>query len=413
MFKPLEIFIGLRYTRAKRRNHFISFISLISMAGIAVGVFALVVVISVMNGFETELRERILGMVAHATVSEVGDSMSDWQAAIDQAKGHPRIVGAAPYIEQETMLKGRRVSGARVRGVSPSHEPSVSEINQQLIVGSLDDLQAGAFNIVLGVELAYALGVEVGGKVTVFSPQLRSSVAGILPTVKRFNVIGLFEAGMNEYDRSLAIMNIDDASKMFRIQGVTGVRLKIDDMFLAWRVARELADSMDGRFIVSDWTQQHANFFRAVRTEKTVMFAILFLIVAVAAFNIVSTLVMVVTDKQADIAILRTLGISPHSVMAIFIVQGVLIGFFGTLLGLVTAIPVALNVESIVPFLEHIMGVDFLDAGVYYISDLPSDMRWVDVMSIAVGSFFVSLLATLYPAWRASQTRPAEALRYE
>ncbi len=414
MFKPLSLFVGLRYTRAKRRNHFISFISVISMLGIALGVTALITVISVMNGFEKELRERILGMISHATVTGVGNRFEDWPRALEEAGKNGEVVGAAPYIERETMLRGYRISGAIVRGVLPEQEDQVSELSRQMVAGELADLKAGEYQIVLGIELAYALGVEIGDRIAVFAPEIRTTAAGVIPQVRRFVVSGVFEAGMHEYDRSLAVVHMRDAQKLFRMgESVTGVRLKLQDLFRAWQVARDLATDLGGMFRVRDWTQQHANFFRAVKTEKTVMFVILSLIIAVAAFNIISTLVMVVTDKQSDIAILRTLGASPGRIMRIFVVQGTVIGVVGTALGVIGGVLLALNVETIVPALERLLDRDFLAADVYYISDLPSDMHVSDVVKIALLSLSLSIAAGIYPAWRASRTDPAAALRYE
>jgi len=415
MFRPLILSIGLRYTRAKRRNHFISFISLISMLGIALGVTALITVLSVMNGFEQELRTRILGMTSHATISGYGVPLRNWQEVATAAQRDARVLGAAPYIQKEGMLiEGQRVNGSLIRGVLPAEEPAVSEVGNKMVTGSLEDLRPGEFNIVLGIDLARILGVMVGDKVTLVTPAANVTPAGVLPRLKRFTVSGIFEVGMYEYDSALALVHIEDAGILFRMPGeVTGVRLKLDDMFNAPWVVRELAQTLPGTFQVSDWTQQHANFFRAIRTEKTVMFVILFLIVAVAAFNIVSTLVMVVTDKKTDIAILRTLGLSPNGVMGVFMVQGTVIGFIGTLFGVVGGIALALNVETIVPAIERLFAVQFLPADVYYISKLPSQLDWGDVGRIAVVSFLLSIVATLYPAWSAARTQPAEALRYE
>lgn len=415
MFSPYEVFVGLRYTRAKRRNHFISFISLTSMLGIALGVTALITVLSVMNGFEKELRERILGMASHATVSALDGRLEDWRGAMKIASGNDEVIGAAPFVRSEVMLsRAGRVSGALLRGVLPEREPEVSEVAAKLVSGSLETLQSGEYGIVLGVELARYLGVWKGDRITVVTPEASITPAGILPRLKRFTVIGLFEVGMYEYDRNLALIHLDDASRLLRLDGaVSGVRLKLRDLFQAPRVVREVAGMLGGAFTVSDWTREHANFFRAIQTEKRVMFIILLLIVAVAAFNIVSTLVMTVNDKQADIAILQTLGATPRSIMAVFIVQGALIGIVGTLLGLAGGITLALNVETLVPAIERLFGIRFLSPDVYYISDLPSDLHWPDVGRIAVMSLVLSLLATLYPAWRASRTQPAEALRYE
>jgi lipoprotein-releasing system permease protein len=415
MFRPLILYIGLRYTRAKRRNHFISFISLISMLGITLGVTALITVLSVMNGFEHELRTRILGMTSHATISGYGAPLRNWLEVAELARRDARVLGAAPYIQKEGMLiEGSRVNGALIRGVLPAEEPAVSEVGDKMLTGSLDDLRAGDYNIVLGVDLARILGVMVGDKVTLVTPSANVTPAGVLPRLKRFTVSGIFEVGMYEYDSALALVHLDDAAILFRMPGeVSGVRLKLEDMFRAPWVVREMAQTLPGSYMVSDWTQQHANFFRAIRTEKTVMFVILFLIVAVAAFNIVSTLVMVVTDKKTDIAILRTLGLAPREVMGVFMVQGTVIGFVGTLFGVIGGVLLALNVETIVPAIEQAFSVQFLPADVYYISNLPSRLDGADVVRIAVVSFLLSVIATLYPAWSAARTQPAEALRYE
>ncbi|WP_018953922.1 lipoprotein-releasing ABC transporter permease subunit [Thioalkalivibrio sulfidiphilus] len=415
MFRPLELYIGLRYTRAKRRNHFISFISLISMAGIALGVTALITVLSVMNGFEKELRERILGMVSHATISDFSGRLADWQTLAARIEGEPRVLGAAPFIQAEGMLQGQgQVSGALIRGILPEREKHVSRVAEHIKFGSMEALRGGEYGVVLGKELAASLGAGVGDRVTLVTPQATVTPAGVMPRLRRLLVVGVFEVGMYEYDRSTAFMHLDDARRVFQYEdNVTGLRLKMDDMMRAPFIARDLADRLGGRYWVSDWTRQHANFFRAVRTEKTVMFIILSLIVAVAAFNIVSTLVMVVTDKQADIAILRTLGLSPASVMGVFMVQGTLIGLVGTAFGIAGGVTLALNVETIVPAIEQMLGMQFLPADVYYISDLPSDLKGFDVMRVGVLAFLLTVLATLYPAWRASRTQPAEALRYE
>ncbi len=414
MFKPLQLFVGLRYTRAKRRNHFISFISIISMLGIAVGMTALITVMSVMNGYGNEIKERILGMISHATISGLDGTISEWRPALEIADDHPEIVGAAPYILQETMLKGYRVGGAAVQGVDPELEPLVSEIPDRLIAGTLDSLESGEFNVLLGVYLAAKLGVDVGDKVTIYAPQIRATPAGVIPQVKRFTVSGIFSAGHSQYDEGLAVVHIEDAAKLFRMQNaVSGVRLKMTDMLESRRIALDLRNQLPGLFTVRDWTEQHSNLFRAVRMEKTVMFVILSLIIAVAAFNIISTLVMVVTDKQSDIAILRTLGAGPGTIMGIFIVLGSFIGFFGTALGAVGGILLASNVETIVPALERVLNTQFLAADIYYISNLPSDMEWADVIKVSLLSLALTVVATIYPAWRASRTDPAEALRYE
>jgi lipoprotein-releasing system permease protein len=414
VFQPLSLAIGLRYTRAKRRNHFISFISAVSMLGIAVGVIALITTISVMNGFEQELRSRILGMVAHATVSGAGQSFEEWPEAVKYAQQDPRVLGAAPYVEREAMLQGARVQGALLRGIDPAREHAVSELMDKMKLGSVDDLVPGEFNIVLGKELALWLGVEIGDQVTVYVPEFRTTPVGVLPQLKRFTVVGVFEAGMQEYDLGLAIVHMADAQRLLRMgAGVTGVRLKLDDLFGARTVARDLADRLGGLYRVRDWSQDHANFFRAIKLEKTVMFVILSLIVAVAAFNLVSSLVMLVTDKQADIAILRTLGMRPGTVLRTFMVQGTIIGVIGIALGIVGGVLLTLNLDVVVAAIEAAFGVEVMPADVYYITGVPTALDPGDVAAIGGVAFVLCLLATLYPAWRAARTDPATALRYE
>lgn len=414
MFHPLPIAIGLRYTRAKRRNHFISFISAVSMLGIALGVLALITVISVMNGFEQELRTRILGMVSHATVSGAGEPIENWQFAVDRAEADPRVVGAAPYVEGEAMLQGLQVQGAMLRGVDPALEPKVSELADKMVVGRLDELRPGKFQVILGRELALWLGVDVGDKVTVFVPEFKTTALGAMPQMRRFTVSGIFEAGAQEYDLGLAVMHIQDAQRLLRMgEGVSGVRLKLHDMFQAWHVARDLGDQLGSFYRVRDWSREHSNFFRAIKTEKMVMFIILSLIIGVAAFNLVSSLVMLVTDKQADIAILRTLGLTPSQVMGVFVVQGALIGVIGIGLGVLGGVLLTLNLQHVVKALESFFGFEFMPADVYYISGVPTLLRGDDVLITAVVAFVLCGLATLYPAWRASRTDPAAALRYE
>ena len=415
MFRPLELFVGLRYTHSKRRTHFISFISMTSMLGIALGVTALITVLSVMNGFEKELRDRILGMASHATVTTYAGRLADWQALSQTLEEQPSILAMAPYVQGESMLsQGKRVSGALIRGVLPGMEGGVSDVVSHINGGDLTLLEDGEYNIILGSELAIVLGVGIGDSVTVVSPQVTIGPTGILPRLRRFTVVGIFEVGMFEYDRGVALIHIKDAARLFSLDdNVTGLRLKLDDIYDAPRLARQLSAQLPGGYRVEDWTRQHANFFRAVKTEKRVMFIILTLIVAVAAFNIVSTLIMVVTDKRSDIAILRTLGASPGSIMRIFVIQGVIIGVLGTALGVAGGLGLALNVETIVPAIENFFNVDFLAADVYYISEVPSELHWQDVWLMASVSMGLSLLATLYPAWRAARTQPAEALRYE
>ena len=410
-----EFLVGLRYTRAKRRNHFISFISLASMFGAALGVWALIVVLSVMNGFQKELRARILGVASHVQITGPDNRLNDWRGVASEASAHRQVKAAAPFVNAQAMLSsGAGVRGTVVRGIVPRLEDQVADIGAHMVAGRLDALAPGEFNIVLGAELARALSAVTGDKVTLIAPQGLVTPAGILPRLKQFTVAGIFEVGMFEYDSGLALISLEDAQKLYRMDDrVSGVRLKLEDLMRSREVTRDLMTRLRGDIYVSDWTRSHANFFRAVQIEKNMMFIILFLIVLVAAFNIVSTLVMAVTDKQADIAILRTLGASPGGIMKIFIVQGALIGVIGTLIGVATGIPTALNVDVIVPFLERVLNVQFLSREVYYISELPSDLQRGDVLVVTLVSLALSLLATLYPSWRASKINPAEALRYE
>jgi lipoprotein-releasing system permease protein len=415
MALPYELLIGLRYTRAKKHNHFISFISLISMFGIALGVAALIVVLSVMNGFQTELRSRILAVVSHVQISGVGGEMSGWEKVAAQVAGEPHVTAAAPFVQAQGMLAfGESVRGALVRGILPEQEDKVADFRPHMQSGQLDALLPDSFNIILGSELARALRVFVGDRVTLIAPQGVVTPAGVVPRLKTFTVVGLFEVGMYEYDNGLALIHLADAQRLYRMDDrVSGVRLKLDDLFVAPRVARLLAGKLETHAFISDWTRSHANFFRAVQIEKNMMFIILSLIVAVAAFNIVSTLVMAVTDKQSDIAILRTLGASPGSIMAVFIVQGALIGFIGLGLGVAGGVALALNVDVVVPFIERLLGTQFLAKEVYYISNLPSELQWSDVTTITGVAFVLALVATLYPSWRAARVNPAAALRYE
>jgi len=410
-----ELLVGLRYTRAKRRNHFISFISATSMAGIALGVAALIVVLSVMNGFQKELRARILGVASHVQISSADNKLLDWKGVAKLAAQEPRVVASAPFVNAQGMLSaGQAVRGSVVRGIVPELEDKVAEIGQHMRAGKLESLKAGEFNIVLGSELARALGVLAGDKVALIAPQGLVTPAGVIPRLKQFTVSGVFEVGMFEYDSGLALLHLEDAQKLYQMgDAVSGVRLRLDDLFAARNVARELMSRMSSDYYATDWTRSHANFFRAVEIEKRVMFIILLLIVAVAAFNIVSTLVMLVTDKQADIAILRTIGASPGSVVQIFMVQGALIGVIGTFAGLVSGVLLAFNVGTVVPFIESLLGFKFLAKDIYYISDLPSDVQLGDVTTIGIVSLILSFIATLYPSWRASKVNPAEALRYE
>ena len=415
MARPFELLVGLRYTRAKRRNHFISFISLTSMIGIALGVMVLITVLSVMNGFGEELRARILGVVSHVTVSGERGRIEDWQRVATVAAKLPGHVASAPFVQGQAMIThGRAAAGVIVRGILPGEEPKVAAIGDKMVEGRLENLRADEFGVVLGRELAWKLGVQAGSTVTLVTPEGQLTPAGLLPRLKRFTVVGIFEIGMYEFDSGLVLLHLDDAARLYQMTGqVSGVRVKLDDIYQAPRRALELEVELGDGYRVRDWTREHANFFRALKMEKTVMFVIMFFIVAVAAFNIVSTLVMMVADKRAEIAILRTLGAGPRSIMAIFMVQGSIIGVVGTLLGVVLGVLLSLNVESIVPALERLFGMQFLAADVYYISDLPSRLNWLDVASITVAALLMSFVATLYPAWRAAQTQPAEALRYE
>ena len=414
-----EWFVGLRYTRAKRKNHFISFISTTSMIGIALGVAALIVVLSVMNGFQEELRARILGVAAHVQITQANQRLSDWQELQNKVIHAPHVQAAAPFVMAQAMLSGTdAVQGTIVRGVLPEYEKKVSELSSAMKIGQLQQLKAGEFGIILGADLAQNLGVVVGDKITVMAPQGQVTPAGMVPRIKQFTLVGLFQIGMYEYDAGLALIHIEDAAKLFQMgDQVSGLRLKLDDLFLASQVTHQLAETTladyPETYYLTDWTQEHANFFRAVQMEKRVMFIILTLIVAVAAFNIVSTLVMAVADKRADIAILRTFGASPQSIMRIFVIQGAMIGFVGTVLGGVFGVLIALNIGTIVPFIEHLFHVEFLAKDVYYISELPSHLLWSDVLTIMLLSLGLSLLATLYPSWKASKMQAAEALRYD
>jgi len=413
---PYEWQIGWRYTRASKRasrNTFISFISMISMMGIALGVAALIVVLSVMNGFQKEVRDRMLSVLSHIEVIGA-DPLTDWQKTAAEALRNKEVVGAAPYVAAQAMLtREDAVRGVLLRGVDPAEEPKVSDIGSQFRAGSMTALEPGGFGIALGNELANALGVRVGDKVTLVAPQGTITPAGVLPRLKQFTVIGVFSSGHYEFDSALALIDIADAETLFRQSGPTGVRLKLQDMQRAPQVAQELAGTMSGDLYLRDWSKQNRNWFAAVQTEKRMMFIILTLIIAVAAFNLVSTLVMTVTDKQADIAILRTMGAQPRSIMKIFIVQGVAIGFIGTLLGVLGGTLIATNIDVIVPFIERLLHVQFLPKDIYFISELPSDPRVNDIVTIGIISFVLASLATIYPSWRASRVNPAEALRYE
>ena len=414
MYNPFEAFIGLRYVRAKRRNHFISFISLISMLGIAIGVLALITVLSVMNGFQKELTGRILAMASHATVVQDNAAMDDWQATAMTLRRQPGIIGVAPYFRAEGMLvHEHRVHGVVLRGILPREEKTVSLIAEKMQSGDFSGLMPGQFGMIIGSESAHRLGVMPGDTITLVAPQAAGGSAGILPRLKRFTVIGTFTAGMHEFDSGLALIHLEDALQLFDRAGPAGLRLKTGDVMQAPRISREAMQAVPGQYDVIDWTRRHATFFRALKTEKRVMTVILALIIAVAAFNVIATLMMVVTDKQADIAVLRTLGAGSNSIMGIFIIQGTVIGLAGIILGVLGGIWLADNINAIIKMAEQFLDVRFLSPDVYYISELPSDLHWQDVIVTASLAFLLAVAGTIYPAWRAAQTQPAEALRYE
>ncbi|KQY86966.1 lipoprotein-releasing ABC transporter permease subunit [Pelomonas sp. Root1444] len=418
MPSPFELQVGWRYVRAGRggrRNRFISFISGVSIFGIALGVAALIIVLSVMNGFQREVRDRMLNVIAHVELLDYsGQALPDWQATAAKARQNPEVIGAAPFIASQGLIaRGEDMRGAIIRGISPAEEASVTGLGAALKDGVFAKLQPGAWNIVLGAELARQLGVGVGDKITVVAPGGQVTPAGVVPRLRAFNVAGTFSAGHYEYDSGLTLIHVDDAAKLFRTEGPTGVQLKLRDVHDARRVAAELKQAMGPDILVRDWTRANANWFDAVQIEKRLMSIILTLIVAVAAFNLVSTLVMTVTDKQSDIAILRTLGASPRSIMGIFIVQGAVAGVIGTLSGVGLGLLVACNIDVIVPTIERLLNVSFLPGSIYVISQMPSDPQSADIVPIALVSLVLSFLATLYPSWRASRVQPAEALRYE
>jgi lipoprotein-releasing system permease protein len=411
-----EFLIGRRYLRASRGNRFVSFISTISMAGLAIGVAVLIVVLSVMNGFEREVRERILSLTSHASITAYSARLSDWQDAAARVRGNPSVVAAAPFIEDQALLigSGAKTSGAIVTGVLPAQERNVTAVADKIVAGSFEALQPGEYGIVLGTELAKALGVTLGQRVVLVTSLRTTTPAGVMPRMRAFKVVGLFSAGMYEFDRNLAYVHIGDAARLYRMgDDVSGLRLKLTDLFAAPHIVRELARSLGGAYYIDDWTRKHANFFRSIQLTKSALFLILLLVVGVAAFNIVSTLVMVVKDKRSDIAILRTLGASPRSVLSIFLTQGVAIGVIGTLAGVLLGVLISVNLESLIHGLEALLGLHFLDAKVYYISDLPARVEWSDVLKISLTAFGLCCLSTLYPSWRAARTQPAQSLRHE
>ncbi|GLQ97454.1 lipoprotein-releasing ABC transporter permease subunit [Dyella mobilis] len=415
MFRPLELYIGLRYTRAKRRNQFISFISTVSIVCITVSVMALITVMSVMNGFDDQLRSRILGAFSDATVAGLpGETVQNWQYAMKVAEANPHVKGAAPYVEIQSFMQAQRSGGAIVRGIDPAQEPKVSDLNTHLISGSFDSLTPRSWNIILGKDLALQLGVNVGDRVTLVVPVLRATpMLGSLPVLRSFKVSGIFEMGMEEYDSGLGLISMSDAEALAGVHDPTGIRLKLDNKDNADAVARELANTLGQVYSVTTWMDSHSNFFSAISMEKKVMFIILSLIILVAVINLISMLMMLVTDKQADIAILRTLGSTPRSIMGMFMVQGVLVGVVGIGFGVIFGSLLSWQLPVIVKWIEHVTGIVFLSPDIYYISEVPSKLDWHDVTWVAVITFAFSLLATLYPAWRASRTQPAQALRYE
>jgi lipoprotein-releasing system permease protein len=415
MSSRYELFIGRRYLRSTRGNRFVSLISTISMVGVAIGVAVLIIVLSVMNGFEEELRGRILSLTSHATISGFGAGLADWRGAAARIDDNPEVVATAPYIEDQALLiAGRKSSGAILAGVLPQEETKVAAIDEKMASGSFSDLRAGEYGVILGAELAKALGVVRGDRVVVVTSMRTTTPVGVMPRHRGFRVVGTFAAGMYEYDRNLAYVHLADAARLYRMgEQVTGLRLKLTDMFTAPRVVRDLALSLGGGYYIDDWTRKHANFFRSIQVTKTVMFVILLLVVGVAAFNIVSTLVMVVKEKQADIAILRTVGASPGSILGIFVIQGTAIGAIGTLAGVLLGVLISVNLEALIHALEALLGTQFMDARVYFMSDLPATVRWSDVLTISATAFGLCCLSTLYPSWRAARTQPARALRHD
>jgi len=412
---PYEWLIGTRYLRSTHRRGFVSFVALMSVFGLMLGVATLISVLSVMNGFERELRSRILSVTAHATLSGLDGPLQDWRLVQKAALRSPEVEAAVPYIEQESMLSnGSHIAGATVRGVLPEQESHATGLAQRLTSGKLADLQAGQYRIVLGSALAHELNAHVGGSVVLIAPEGTATPTGVVPRMRRFQVVGIFESGMYEFDRGLALVHMADAARLYRLgDRVTGVRLALRDALQAPAIVRKLAIGLGGGFYVSDWTRNHVNFFRSIELTKSMMFVILLMIVAVAAFNIVATLVMIVKEKQTDIAILRTLGAGPSNVLATFALQGVMIGLAGTLLGAALGALLSRNLQTIVAALERVLGTQFLDASVYYMSDLPAYVEGLDVIRVCVVAFLLCAIATIYPAWRASRTAPAEALRHE
>lgn len=415
MFQPVEAFIGLRYTKARRQSHFVSFITFASMFGIALGVMVLIVVLSVMNGFESSMRDRILGMLAHVTVSETDAKIEQWQQRREAVLQHKHVVEAAPFVERQVMLNASgKVQGTLLEGVLPEYETKISNVPQKMLKGRFNELVAGKNNIILGSKLAEALQVSVGDSVILLTPNADTLLSGELPLLREFNVVGLFEVDLQQYDKVTAYVHMQDAVDLFELgQQVTGLRLKLDDLYQSNQVSQDIIATSDDDLWISDWTKNNTTVFKAIQLQKTMMFFVLGMIIAVAAFNLVSTLVMVVTDKEADIAIFRTLGLTPFSVMKVFMVQGTLIGFIGVTLGVLLGLLLSVNISTLLPWLEGLLETRFISADVYGISQVEANIQWLDIFIIAISALILSMLATIYPAWKASKLQPAEALRYE
>ncbi len=415
MFQPVEAFIGLRYTRARRQSHFVSFITFASMFGIALGVMVLIVVLSVMNGFETSMRDRILGMLSHVTISETDAKIENWQQRREMMLKREHVVAVAPFVERQVMLNASgNVQGILLEGVLPDFEQKLSTVPEHMVKGSFSDLVAGKNNIILGSKLAKVLHVDVGDSVILLTPNASSLQSGELPLLREFNVVGMFEVDLQQYDKSTAYVHMQDAVDLFELEDqVTGLRIQLDDLYKSTEVSQKIIETSGDDLWISDWTKNNTTVFKAIQLQKTMMFFILGMIIAVAAFNLVSTLVMVVTDKAPDIAIFRTLGLTPLSVMKVFMVQGTLIGLIGVSLGIAMGVLLAMNVGTILPWLEGLLDTRFISADVYGISKIESNIQWFDVLIVGISALVLSMLATLYPAWKASKLQPAEALRYE
>jgi lipoprotein-releasing system permease protein len=416
MFRPIALYIGLRYTRAKRRNHFISFISLVSMLGIALGITVLITVLSVMNGFDYEIRTKLFDMAYQVTVSDMQGQVANWQQLSEAVKKYPSVAAAAPFVNGQGMLSNNgHALPVMVTGISPSLNQDVVDMSKNIVIGNINSLQPKSFGIVIGQAMAENLNLNIGDKVILFTPQATASPLGIMPRLKQFTVVGIFHVESNPaLDREVTFINLRDAQVLYNLgDTVSGLRLKVSDLYAAPRVSDELENALAENYIISNWTQDYGAFFKAIRMEKTMMFIILLLIIAVAAFNLVSTLVMVVTDKQAEIAILRTLGATPGMIMATFIVQGCVVGIVGTFLGLIGGVLLALNATNLVNLIQNVFHVEFISSSIYFINYLPSRLEWTDVWHVCLIALILSLVATLYPAWQASRTQPAEALRYE